>query len=653
MTPLWQLDLVDPGPEPEVSVIVCAHGHWETTAACIAAIAASQRYNVARAEVILVDDASPDDTAARASEVRGLRLVNLDENVGFLRAATAGADAARGQHLLFLNNDTLPVGAWMDPLVDLLDRRPEAGVVGARLVFEDGSIQEAGGIVFDDGSGWNYGRGFAPDDPRIGFERETDYVSGACLLVRGKTWSELGGFDDRFAPAYYEDTDLAFGARARGWQVWYQPLSIVVHVEGVSHGTSTTSGVKRHQVVNQARFRDKWSDALSRQAAASPGAVPAARWRHSAGHVLVAENEIPTPDRDSGSVRMTELLQAMLRQGFAVTFIPLNGWRRPRYTEQLEALGVEILGDPNQAWDHITDSAGSITHVWLARPHVAEELLAQVRERLPQAVVIYDTVDLHFLRLERAAALTGEPEHWAAAASMREIELRVIAGSDAAVVVSPVEAAILEGLTDTPVAVVPNVHARTRGGAAPGGRSGLLFVGGFQHAPNVDAVAWFVSEVLPRVRATHPDTQLTIAGSNVPAEITQLGGNGVTVTGWVPDLAPLYRKARLSVAPLRFGAGVKGKVGEAMAAGVPVVATTIAAEGFELGDREIAVADDPDEMAAHIVALLEDDNAWQDQSNAARAAIDRRFSPEVVEHGLVAALGLAGTPVTVGGEPWV
>jgi glycosyltransferase involved in cell wall biosynthesis len=425
-----------------------------------------------------------------------------------------------------------------------------------------------------------------------------------------------------------------------------------VHLEGVSHGTSTTSGVKRHQIVNQARFRDKWSDALAGQAAASPDSVAAARWRHSAGHVLVVENEIPTPDRDSGSVRMTELLQAMLRQGFAVTFLPLNGWRRPRYTEQLEARGVEVLGDPNQAWDHISDSAGSITHVWLARPHVAQELLVRVRERLPRAVVIYDTVDLHFLRLERAAALTGEPEHWAAAASMREIELRIMADSDVAVVVSPVEAAILGGLTNTPVAVVPNVHARTRGGAAPGGRSGLLFVGGFQHAPNVDAVEWFVSEILPRVRATHPDTELTVAGSHVPAEITTLAGEGVIVAGWVPDLVPLYRRARLSVAPLRFGAGVKGKVGEAMAAGVPVVATAIAAEGLDLGDGEIAVADDPDEMAARIVALLEDDEAWHDQSKAARAAIDRRFSPEVVEHGLIAALALAGAPVTVGGASW-
>jgi glycosyltransferase involved in cell wall biosynthesis len=139
----------------------------------------------------------------------------------------------------------------------------------------------------------------------------------------------------------------------------------------------------------------------------------------------------------------------------------------------------------------------------------------------------------------------------------------------------------------------------------------------------------------------------------VPAEISALGGDGVIVAGWVPDLVPLYRRARLSVAPLRFGAGVKGKVGEAMAAGVPVVATTIAAEGLDLGDGEIAVADDPDEMAACIVALLDDDEAWQDQSEAARAAIDRRFSPEVVEHGLIAALALAGTPVTVGGTSWV
>jgi O-antigen biosynthesis protein len=639
MTDLWMLDLADPGLEPDVSVIICAHGKWEMTLECIRALERAQAYNLARMEIILVDDASPDATAQMAQEVKGIRLVQLTENVGFLRAANAGAARASGRNLLFLNNDTLPQGAWLDPLIDLFEQQPRAGVVGSRLVNNDGTIQEAGGIIFSDGSGWNYGRNMAADDPRVRFARQVDYCSGASLLVRSCLWRDIGGFDESLAPAYYEDTDLAFAARSRGWEVWYQPASIVVHLEGQSHGSDETSGVKRFQVVNHEKFRRKWAQELVNQFPPEPSSVPNARQRTTHGRIVVFENEVPTPDLDAGSSRLIELMQAMMRLGHAVTFVPVNGWRRPRYTGALEALGIEVLGAPDQWWGHLAEMADSVSHVWVARPHVAAPLVERLRATFPSATLVYDTVDLHFLRTERKAAVLGAPEDDAEARRLLAQEMYLIETADVTVVVSTVEAELLSHRTSSRVTVVPTVHPDQPRPSRPAGRSGLLFVGGFQHSPNGDAVQWFVKEVLPIVRANRPDVVLRVVGSKVPSEIQALAGDGVQILGWVPDITTAYAEARLAVAPLRYGAGVKGKVGEAMSLGVPIVLTSVAAEGLHLqGGVHAAVADDAPSMAEHILVLLDDDDRWRAMSDAARQLIQSRFSPRVVQEALAETL---------------
>lgn len=636
----WTWELRDPGSSPDVSIVICAHGHSEVTLACLKALDETQYVNAARAEVIVVDDASPDDTRVQVGNVRGVRVVGLDTNVGFLMAANAGLSVARGRHVLFLNNDTEPVGAWLDPLVDILDRRPAAMVVGSRLVYPDGTLQEAGGIIFDDASGWNYGRNGDPFDPRVTYEREVDYVSGASLLVRGDFLRERGGFDVRFAPAYYEDTDLCFAARAAGGEVWYQPASIVVHHEGKSHGTDEGSGVKAYQVVNKAKFARRWASALVHQWPNDPANVPMARQRTLRGQrILVVDNGIPAPDEDSGSVRLTKAMSVMLEAGFAVTFVALNGWRRQPYARRLERMGVEVLGVLDESWSHIESMRGGISHVWISRPGVASAVLDRMRDALPEAALVYDTVDLHFLRLERQAETTGDATDRIEALLQKRVEIDLIERSDAAIVVSEFEQRVLRPLVDTPVLVVPNIHDDDHAPVDPRGRTGLLFVGGFQHKPNEDAVLWFVEEVLPLVLQRRPEQVLTIVGSNVPPVVRALDGPSVRVVGWVEDLLPLYRSVRVGIAPLRYGAGVKGKVGEALSLGLPMGMTTIAAEGMHLKDGVSAmVADDPDGLADRIVALIDDDALWRSMSASGREVISERFGPRAAQAAILTVL---------------
>jgi GT2 family glycosyltransferase/glycosyltransferase involved in cell wall biosynthesis len=622
----WLWELRDPGFAPEVSIVVCAHGKSDVTMACLQALVQTQHMNVARFEVVLVDDASADDTLARVRPVGGLRLVELTDNVGFLRAANAGLEAARGEHILFLNNDTEPVGRWLDPLVEVLRRNPRALVVGSRLIYPDGMLQEAGGIVFSDASGWNYGRGLDPFDPRVSFPRRVDYVSGASLLVRGDFLRCRGGFDERYAPAYYEDTDLCFAAREAGGEVWYEPASIIVHHEGVSHGTDVSSGLKAYQEVNREKFHDRWEEVLAHQWAPDAAHVSSARQRVDKGRILVIDHEVAAPDRDSGSVRIAAVMKSMLDLGYAVTFMPHNGWRREPYTTQLERMGIEVLGSSTDWWSHVVEMATGISHVWLSRPSVARAFIGHVRASLPDATVIFDTVDLHFLRVQREAETTSDSTRRRHALRQEIEELELIDMADITIVVSDVERDLLLSRTERPVLVVPNVHVDHPEAPGPRDRSGILFVGGFRHTPNVDAMAWFVREILPRIADEEPGVSLTIAGSHPPDEVLALAGDRVTVTGWVDDLVPLYAAARVAVAPLRYGAGVKGKVGEAMSLGVPMVLTSIASEGMHIEHgAQALVADNPEDFAANVVQLLRDDDLWLRFSAAGRQLIHDCF----------------------------
>jgi GT2 family glycosyltransferase/glycosyltransferase involved in cell wall biosynthesis len=593
---------------------------------CLKAVMESQRFNTTRAEVILVDDASPDNTLDIVSRIRGLRVLVLERNRGFLRAANAGLQEARGKHVLFLNNDTEPVGRWLDPMVSTLDGKPKALCVGSRLVFPDGALQEAGGIIFNDGSGWNYGRGWDAFDPRVTFERQVDYVSGASLLVDGTFLRYRGGFDDQYAPAYYEDTDLCFAAREAGGEVWYQPESIVVHHEGVSHGTDESAGLKAYQRTNREKFRRRWATTLQGQLGPGVASVPVARQRATGGRVLVIDNEVPTPDRDSGSVRISALMEGMLALGHAVTFLPVNGWRREPYTQRLERKGIEVLGDPASAWPLIQEMAAGISHVWISRPFVAEQMLPRVRQVLPRATVIYDTVDVHFLRLKREAELTGDQSTAHEAERIERQEIDLIQRADVAVVVSPYELQLVEPRTSTAVALVPNVHAEQQVHPLHMGREGIMFVGGFRHPPNEDAVVWFVESVLPHVLARHPEAVFSIVGSGASPRVEGLASDNVVVAGWAPDLTAMYARARVAVAPLRYGAGVKGKVGEALSLGVPMVVTSVAAEGMGIVDREHAlIGDSPEEFAMAVCELLEDDELWSSLSLSGRDLMNEEF----------------------------
>ena len=310
--------------QPNVSIVIPVHNQIDYTIACLRSIA--EHTGATPIEVIVVDDASSDATAERLAQVEGIRVLRNAQNLGFVGSCNAGAAQARGEFVLLLNNDTVVTAGWLDALLRCFDEQPDAGLVGAKLVYPDGRLQEAGGIVFNDGSGWNYGRFDDPADPRYNFRREADYCSGAAILILRELFSGFGGFDTRYAPAYYEDTDLAFAVRAAGFKVYYEPRATVVHFEGVTAGTDTGSGMKRFQVVNRAKFADKWADVLRAQPAPVHDArrAEAAANHRARGRILIVDAYTPTPDQDSGSLRMVNVMRLLRESGYAIVFMPDN-----------------------------------------------------------------------------------------------------------------------------------------------------------------------------------------------------------------------------------------------------------------------------------------------------------------------------------------
>jgi O-antigen biosynthesis protein len=362
--------------------------------------------------VLVVDDASPDRTAELVAASPGVRLVRTERNVGFIGACNLGASQARGAYLLFLNNDTEVRPGALNALVEATDSDDRIGLVGAMLVYPDGRLQESGGIIWADGSGWNYGRDRDAHAPEFQVRRDVDYCSGAAILIRRELFETVGGFDQRYAPAYYEDTDLAFAVRATGHRTIVEPRAVVVHHEGVSHGTDVTGGVKRFQDVNRAQFVDKWASSLAEHLpAASELNVWLARQRGPAGHrgglVLVADHQVPMPDRDSGSMRMHRLLLALVELGQRVVFFPCNGALLQPYTGDLQHHGITVIADAAGQDTFLCEARAALHLAVLSRPQVGWKLLEELRMLAPRCLISYDTVDVHFLRLQRQAELAA------------------------------------------------------------------------------------------------------------------------------------------------------------------------------------------------------------------------------------------------------
>jgi GT2 family glycosyltransferase/glycosyltransferase involved in cell wall biosynthesis len=647
--------------EPLVSVVMVLYGGWETARRAIPDLV--ERTSPCF-ELVLVDNASPDDAAARMQEeVAGAQLILNETNRGFGVGSNQGAERAGGRYLCFLNSDALVQPGWLDPLVETLEGDRSVGAVVPLLLNPDGSIQEAGSVIDSIGHAHAVGSGGDADAFEYLFRREVDFGSAACMVVRGGVFAEVGGFDPGYAPAYFEDADLCFKFRKRGLRTIYEPRSRVVHVR---FGSGSFESARNLMERNRHLFVEQWGERLAQrprllEVPQYPHQMLAARDADALERFLVIDDRVPFHDRGSGDPRMAQLLNELagLWPSARITFLAADGQEAQRYAEPLLSRGIEVVCPPVDWNQWFEQRRFHYSVVIVSRSTNIARYEGYLWRDQPQALRVFDTEALTFRRLDRLAELLPPGSEAnrvrAEAIQTREIEIRAVQEADVVLCVSDEEVEYIASVAPgKPTFVLPAIVDPIPN---PGfdERRDLIFFGGFlagPGSPNEDAVVYLVNEVLPAFWEQHPDVVLNIVGADATPAVRELAGPRVKVIGYVDDPSEWLLQARVHFNPMRFGAGVKLKLLDSMAAGLPFVTTSVGAEGLPLGDlRPSLVAEEPNELVRLASALYTDSQTWERSRAGLLQVAATHFDRASFQRTLIEAMSHLGVAPPPGLSP--
>ena len=645
---------------PDVTILIPVYnGLVYTLTAILSILQTPTRFSY---EILIGDNCSTDATEPVLSAFGGcIRYMRHDQNRGFLGNCNTAAKEARGRYLVLLNNDVVTLPGWLDELIGTFGIARDVGLAGSKLINGDGSLQEAGGIFWSDGSAWNFGRNQNPRMPQFNYLKDVDYISGAAIAFPLALWRQLDGFDRIYSPAYCEDADIAFRVRAAGLRCVYQPHSEIIHHEGRTHGTDTAVGIKAHQVLNQQKLVSRWRHVLTRDHFPNGENVFVARDRsRNKPHIVFIDHYVPQWDRDAGSRTMMHFMRLFQSHGFHVMLWPDNLHYDKPYVRKLQEMGIEVVYsasflDRFESW--LKDADGWLDYVFSSRPDITQRYLPIIRSA-SKVPVLYYGHDLHWKRLENQYLVEKSDAVRKAMETARTLEETIAKQVDCVLYPSREECEIVRETTDKPVVEIPAWRfddaelARARERITRGDNENpyrLLFVGGFRHPPNGDAVLWFVNEVMPLILQEDDRFELHVAGSETPESVRNLASPSVKILGQLSDaaLAEIYDTCGFSVAPLRFGGGVKGKVVEALAKGISLVTTSVGVQGISDGERYAFVADTSEAFAAAVLQAARDRALAAEKSMNGLGFVQSRYSDAAIIAALKGSVPELSTVRTV------
>ncbi len=621
---------------PDVSIVLVLYNQAELTFGCLASINETLAGGDIGIEVVIVDNWSTDRTDELLRRIEGGTILRNQANLHFLKAVNQAVKIATGRTILLLNNDAQLLPGAVASALRTLDSAPDIGAVGGRIILPDGVLQEAGSIIWRDGACTGYGRGEDPNTPDYMFQRDVDYCSAAFLLTPASVFRELGGFDERFAPAYYEETDYCVRLWKSGRRVVFDPDAAIVHYEFASSGTGDAMSL---QAANHATFVAQHREWLAEQFPASPANLIAARTaRSTARRVLVLEDRVPKVELGTGYPRTNRLVHELTMAGAQVAFFPMIRHKEtwPEVRKALDKrIEVLIAAAGSQIRTYLEARRGHFDAIVICRPHNMETFQNEVgfeHDLIGDAVVFYDAEALFVTRtLQRLTARGASPSdlerHRMVA---QEVSLTRLA--DHVISVSAGERDLLVDYGARNVHLLGHALEDAPIEATFDERDQIVFMGAIQEdaAPNADAVRWFAAEVLPQVRRKlGQDLRLTVVGLNEAPSIAALDGGAIDLVGMVEDLRPALARARIMVVPSRYGAGIPHKAHQAAMLGIPMVVTGLIADqlGWENG-QEILVACDATDFAAACARLYVDRALWEELRGNALARARRDCAPD-------------------------
>jgi GT2 family glycosyltransferase len=626
---------------PVISIVLVLFNRAELTLACLRSIVENCSEEL---EVIIVDNASSDQTGLLLERLRGAQIIKNTSNRHFLQGANQGAQTSRGDYILLLNNDAQLLPGALQSALRTIRNADDIGAIGGKIILLDGTLQEAGSIVWRDGSCTGYGRDDDPLAPMYNFRRDVDYCSAAFLLTPRQVWERLGGFDRAYEPAYYEETDYCLRLWEHGLRVVYEPNAAILHYEFASapSAVSVTGLQTRHQEI----FAQRHRSALAQKGERSVDELLRARCRNADKRVLFIDDRVPHPWFGSGFPRAHAMQVALRRLGYFVTLYPLSfideTWDQvysdfPREIEVMMNMGREML-EP-----FLRIREGYYTSIIISRPHNMEymaPLLSAHPEWFENVNVIYDAEAVFTEREIGLRKLAGTPMSDNEIRSALESEIRLTTLADSILAVSEKDRQSFRSHGIEHVHLLGHPAEPVVRDVPFSARQGILFVGAVheEKSPNGDSLIWFLSEIYPRIQQALGEIPMTIAGIIKSERIRDLAGQSVRITGHLPSLEDLFATSRVFVAPTRYSAGVPIKIYEAAAHGVPVVATPLLASQLGWTARELAIAESAEAFAAQVIETYTNAATWAGLRDAALDRVRRECSVETFEDKLAAAM---------------